>query len=201
MSGLPTIEEWIMSISCEPQGVVHQPTFNYDAGTLKLNGAIEEDHLVEEESSECLVYYLFSHSIFQPIRKNSIRYLQDRAAIKPIRPSPSLEVVADLPSMLFSTLPLLISIWILTSHFWVPLCGLMIWERTGTDVIYKLLSIVLRGFGWATRFVSGTYEGVITMNSSSVMATGARRVLPWVDGYIDDEGALGSLLYPHCGSS
>jgi hypothetical protein len=201
MGGSPTIEGWIMSISCEPQGMEHQPTFNHDTGTLKINGAIEEDHPVEEESSECLVYYLFSHSIFQPIRKNSIRYLQDQAAIEPIRPNPSLEVIADLPSMLFSSLPLSISTWILTSHFWVPLCGLMIWERIGTDVIYKLLSTTLKGLGRVTSFVSGTYENIITINSSSVMTKGARRVLPWVDGHIDDEGALGSLLYPHCRSS
>ncbi|EWG45728.1 hypothetical protein FVEG_15854 [Fusarium verticillioides 7600] len=156
----------------------------------------EEDRPAEEEPLECLVYYLFSHSILRLARKPLIRYLQDQATFKPIRHSPSLEIITDLPSMLFGSLPLLISIWALTSYCWIPLCGLMIWERTGSDVVYECLSWILKGFGIVMNVMGTTYEGITTMRTSTVISNGSRRPLQWVDGQMDDDGPRGSLLYP-----
>lgn len=162
---------------------------------------IEDDHPAEEEPLECLVYYLLSHSIFRLARKPLIRYLRDQATIKPIRQSPSLEIITDLPSMLFGSLPLLISIWALTSYCWMPLCGLMIWERTGSDVVYECLLWILKGFGIVMNSMGRTYEAITTMKTSTVISNGARRGLQWVDGQMDDDGPLGSLLYPQYGAS
>ncbi|KAH7249076.1 uncharacterized protein BKA55DRAFT_395802 [Fusarium redolens] len=176
-----------------------QPAYKHDI--CEQGSTIEDDRPAEEEPLEYLVCYLFSHSIFRPARKPLIRYLRDQSAIKPIRQSPSLEIITDLPSMLFGSLPLLISIWALTSYCWIPLCGLMIWERTGSDVVYQSLSWILKGVGIVMNVMGRSYESVTTIKTSAIMSNGARRVLPWVDGQMDDDGALGSLLYPHCGSS
>lgn len=46
-----------------------------------------------------------------------------------------------------------------------------------------------------------TYEGITTIKTSAVISNGGRRVLQWVDEQMDDDEALGSLLYPHCGTS
>jgi hypothetical protein len=182
------------------QSAPDQQPVSHDA-VSKPDGVIDNDYPMEEELLEKIVYHVFSHSIFRPVRKLIISHLRDQTAIKPIRSSPSLEVIADLPSMLFSSLPLWISIWALTSYCWIPLCGLMIWERTGSDVIYGFLCRILKGLEWGMDLMRGTYEIATVMNSSAVMSKGARRVLPWADGQMNDEGALGSLLYPHCGSS
>lgn len=176
-----------------------QPAYKHDIS--EQGRTIEDDRPAEEEPLECLVYYLFSHSIFRPARKPLIRYLRDQATIKPIRQSPSLEIITDLPSMLFSSLPLLISIWALTSYCWIPLCGLMIWERTGSDVVYKCLSWILKGFETVVNVMGRTYEGITTIKTSAVISNGGRRALQWVDQQMDDDEALGSLLYPHCGTS
>ncbi|RGP64873.1 hypothetical protein FSPOR_7619 [Fusarium sporotrichioides] len=167
----------------------------------KPDDVVDHDYPIEEELLEIIVHHIFSHSILRPVRNLLVHYIRDQNAIKPIRSNPSLEVIADLPSMLFSTLPILISIWTLTSYCWIPLCGLMIWERTGSDVIYGFLCRILKGLEWMVDLMRGTYEIATMMNHSAVVSTGARRVLPWADGQMNDEGALGSLLYPHRGSS
>jgi hypothetical protein len=164
-------------------------------------GVIDHDYPIEGELLEIIVHHIFSHSILRPVRGFLIRYIREQTAIKPICSNPSLEVIADLPSMLFSTLPLLISIWTLTSYCWIPLCGLMMWERMGSDVIYGFLCRILKGLEWMVNLMKGVYEITTTMNNPAVISTGARRVLPWADGQTIDEGALGSLLYPHCGNS
>jgi hypothetical protein len=76
----------------------------------------------------------------------------------------------------------------------------MIWERLGSDVIYEFLYRILKGFEWLREVMRGTCEIATVINSSAVMSKGARRVLPWADEQMNDEGALESLLYPHCGS-
>ncbi|KAH7197803.1 uncharacterized protein B0J16DRAFT_314122 [Fusarium flagelliforme] len=186
------------TFDCKPPAADQQPIPNNAIHTSE--SVTNDDSPIEEELSENIVYHLSSHSFLQPAQNLLIRYLRDQADIKPIRSSPSLDVIADLPSMLFSTLPLLISIWTLTSYCWIPLCGLMIWERMGSDVIYEFLCRILKGFGWLREVIRGTYEIATMMNSSAVMSKGARRVLPWADEQMNDEGALESLLYPHCGS-
>lgn len=167
----------------------------------KPGNVIDHDYPIEEEFLEIIVHHIFSHSIFRPVRNLLIRYLRNQTATKPICLNPLLDVVMDLPSMLFSTLPLVISIWALTSYCWMPLCGLMIWERTGSDVIYGFLCQILKGLEWMTGLMKGICNIATTMNHFAVISTGARRVLPWADGQMNDDGALGSLLYPHCGSS
>src|SRR5690349_9417933 len=107
------------TFACTPQSTFDQQPWSY-AAVGKHDDVIDDDYPMEEELLENIVYHLFSHSILRPVRKLLIHYLRDQAAVKPIRSSPSLEVITDLPSMLFSSLPLLISIWALTSYCWIP---------------------------------------------------------------------------------
>lgn len=186
------------TFDCKPPAADQQLIPNNAIHTSK--SVTNDGFPIEEELSENINHHVSSHSILRLAQNLLIRYLRDQADIKPIRPSPSFDVIADLPSMLFSTLPLLISIWTLTSYCWIPLCGLMIWERMGSDVIYEFLCWILQGFGWLREVMRGTYEISTVINSSAVMSKGARRVLPWADEQMNDEGALESLLYPHCGS-
>jgi len=186
------------TFDCKPPAADQQLISNNAIHASK--SVTNDDSPIEEELSENINHHLSSHSILRLAQNLLIRYLRDQADIKPIRSSPSFDVIADLPSMLFSTLPLLISIWTLTSYCWIPLCGLMIWERMGSDVIYEFLCRILKGFGWLREVMRGTCEIATVMNSSAVMSKGARRVLPWADEQMNDEGALESLLYPHCGS-
>ncbi|KAM0431799.1 hypothetical protein ACHAPT_005049 [Fusarium lateritium] len=152
---------------------------------------IEHEDFVDEPL-ERMVQHIFSHSICQPIQKLLVGYLRDQAAIKPIRHCHSLDLLRDLPSMLLSSLPLLVPLWIFTSYYWTSLLGVMIWERIGSDVVHGLLSRSLECLRWGWGFLGDSYRAIFRINGVVAMTKGARRVVPWI-GY--DDGPLGSLLY------
>ncbi|RSL86033.1 hypothetical protein BHE90_004725 [Fusarium euwallaceae] len=149
------------------------------------------DDFLDEEPLERMVQHIFSHSICQPIQKFLVGYLRDQAAVKPIRHCHSLDL-RDFPSMLLSSLPLLVPLWIFTSYYWTSLFGVMIWERFGSDVVHGLLSRSLECFRWGWGFLGGSYRAIFRINGVVAMTKGARRMLPWA-GY--DDGPLGSVLY------
>ncbi|KAH7275484.1 hypothetical protein MRS44_006304 [Fusarium solani] len=153
---------------------------------------IDHDNFLDDEPLERMVQHLFSHSICQPIQKLLVGYLRDQAAIKPIRHCHSLDLLRDFPSMLLSSLPLLVPLWVFTSYYWTSLFGVMIWERFGSDVVHGLLSRSLECFRWGWRFLRDSHRAIFRINGVVAMTKGARRVLPWV-GY--DDGPLGSVLY------
>lgn len=152
---------------------------------------IDRDDLLDEEPLERMVQRIFSHSICQPIRKYLVGYLRDQAAIKPIRHRHSLDWLRDFPSMLLSSLPLLVPLWTFTSYYWTSLFVVMIWEHFGSDVVHGVLSRSLECLRWGWGLLGGSYRAIFRINGLVAMTKGAQRVLPWA-GY--DDGPLGGVL-------
>ena len=153
---------------------------------------IDYDDFLDDEPLERMVQHLFSHSICQPIQKLLVGYLRDQAAVKPIRHCHSLDLLRDFPSMLLSSLPLLVPLWIFTNYYWTSLFGVMIWERFGSDVVHGLLSRSLECLRWGWGFLRDSNRAIFRIDGVVAMTKGARRVLPWA-GY--DDGPLGSVFY------